>query len=79
MVRKSLKSFRMLISFTAYKYIFQWRVRRTVASSLYEIAVIEGEHITHRDLLPVFDALLRDIDEVRIGVLLHLSDFLKVG
>ena len=42
------------------------------------MALIEGEEITHRDLLPVFDGFLKDLDEVRIGVLKHLADFLKV-
>ncbi|KAK7114611.1 serine/threonine-protein phosphatase 4 regulatory subunit 1-like [Littorina saxatilis] len=56
----------------------QWKVRRTLAFSIHEMALIEGEDITHRDLLPVFDGFLKDLDEVRIGVLKHLADFLKL-
>jgi len=56
----------------------QWKVRRTLAFSIHEMAMIEGEEITHRDLLPVFDGFLKDLDEVRIGVLKHLADFLKL-
>nr|KAG5712972.1 hypothetical protein BaRGS_021766 [Batillaria attramentaria] len=55
----------------------QWKVRRTLAFSIHELAVIVGEEITHQDLLPVFDGFLKDLDEVRIGVLKHLADFLK--
>ncbi|KAK7505661.1 hypothetical protein BaRGS_00002932, partial [Batillaria attramentaria] len=56
----------------------QWKVRRTLAFSIHELAVIVGEEITHQDLLPVFDGFLKDLDEVRIGVLKHLADFLKL-
>lgn len=59
-------------------YYFQWKVRRTLAFSIHEMAIILGEEITHRDLVPVFDGFLKDLDEVRIGVLRHLSDFLRV-
>jgi serine/threonine-protein phosphatase 4 regulatory subunit 1 len=57
---------------------FQWKVRRTLAFSIHELAVILGEDITHRDLVPVFDGFLKDLDEVRIGILRHLADFLRV-
>lgn len=40
--------------------------------------MILGEDITHRDLVPVFDGFLKDLDEVRIGILRHLADFLRV-
>jgi len=56
----------------------QWKVRRTLAFSIHELALIVGEDITGRDLLPVFDMFLNDLDEVRIGVLKHLADFIKV-
>ncbi|KAL5021325.1 hypothetical protein ScPMuIL_000480 [Solemya velum] len=56
----------------------QWKVRKTLAYSIHELAVILGEDITHRDLVPVFDGFLKDLDEVRIGVLRHLADFLRL-
>jgi len=59
--------------------IFQWKVRRTLASSMHELAMIVGEDVTVRDLVPVFDQFLCDLDEVRIGVLKHLADFIKVA
>ena len=54
-------------------------MRRTLAFSIHELAVILGEDITHRDLVPVFDGFLKDLDEVRIGILRHLADFLRVS
>lgn len=56
-----------------------WKVRRTVASSMHQLAVILGPEITSRDLLPVFSRFIKDLDEVRIGILQHMSEFLKVG
>lgn len=58
---------------------FQWKVRRTLAFSIHELALIVGEEITHEDLVPVFDGFLKDLDEVRVGVLKHFSDFLRVS
>lgn len=57
----------------------QWKVRRTLAFSIHELAVILGDQLTAADLVPIFNAFLKDLDEVRIGVLKHLYDFLKVG
>ncbi|KAH9504961.1 Serine/threonine-protein phosphatase 4 regulatory subunit 1 [Bulinus truncatus] len=56
----------------------QWKVRRTLAFSMHELAMIVGEDITHTDLVPVFDGFLKDLDEVRIGVLKHLADIFKL-
>jgi serine/threonine-protein phosphatase 4 regulatory subunit 1 len=46
----------------------QWRVRRTLAFSLHEMAKILGEDLSEVDLLPVFEEMLGDTDEVSIGV-----------
>ncbi|XP_051996771.1 serine/threonine-protein phosphatase 4 regulatory subunit 1-like isoform X2 [Xyrauchen texanus] len=56
----------------------QWKVRRTLAFSIHELAVILGDQLTAADLVPIFNCFLRDLDEVRIGVLKHLYDFLKL-
>jgi len=56
----------------------QWKVRRTLAFSIHELAAILGPELTVQDLLPVFTGFLRDLDEVRIGILRHLYDFLKL-
>ncbi|XP_029446852.1 serine/threonine-protein phosphatase 4 regulatory subunit 1 isoform X2 [Rhinatrema bivittatum] len=56
----------------------QWKVRRTLAFSIHELAVILGDSLTAADLVPIFNGFLKDLDEVRIGVLKHLYDFLKL-
>jgi serine/threonine-protein phosphatase 4 regulatory subunit 1 len=56
----------------------QWKVRRTVASSIHELGVILGEEIAAEDLVPIFDGFIKDLDEVRIGALKHLSVFLSL-
>ncbi|XP_069692282.1 serine/threonine-protein phosphatase 4 regulatory subunit 1-like isoform X3 [Periplaneta americana] len=56
----------------------QWKVRRTVASSIHQLAVILGEDLATKDLVPVFNGFIKDLDEVRIGALKHLAEFLKL-
>jgi len=56
----------------------QWKVRRTLASSIHELGVILGQESVVGDLIPIFNGFLKDLDEVRIGLLKHLSDFLKL-
>lgn len=58
---------------------FQWKVRRTVASSIHELAIIVGEDVATQDLVPIFTGFIKDLDEVRIGALKHLAEFLKVS
>ena len=53
-------------------------MRRTLAFSIHELAAILGRDVTVRDLVPVFTSLMRDLDEVRVGVLKYLYEFLKV-
>merc|ERR1712038_374890 len=55
----------------------QWKVRRSLASSIHELGVILGEG-AHQDLIPIFNGFLKDLDEVRIGLLKHLADFLRL-
>jgi len=56
----------------------QWKVRRTLASSIHELAVILGQEVAAQDLVPIFNGFIKDLDEVRIGILKHLSQFLKL-
>merc|ERR1712088_277115 len=65
----------------------QWKVRRTLASSIHELGIILGEEAAGQDLIPIFNGFLKDLDEVRIGLLKHsdrkeylprLSEFLKM-
>ena len=59
--------------------LLQWKVRRTLAFSIHELALILGDQLTAADLVPVFNGFLKDLDEVRVGVLKHLYHFLKVS
>lgn len=56
----------------------QWKVRKTVACSIHELAEILGEELTAKDLVPIYTGLIKDLDEVRIGALKHLADFVKL-
>lgn len=53
-------------------------MRRTLAFSIHELAVILGPKLTQSDLVPIFDGFIKDLDEVRVGVLSHFADFIKV-
>lgn len=57
---------------------YQLKVRRTFAYSLHEIARIIGPERTERDLVQIFALYLMDLDDVKQGVLEHLSEFLGV-
>lgn len=37
-----------------------------------------GKDIASNDLAPIFEGFLRDLDEVKMGALEHLADFLKL-
>jgi len=56
----------------------QWKVRRTLASSIHELGVILGEEVASKDLVPIFNGFIKDLDEVRIGMLKHLAEFLRL-
>lgn len=56
----------------------QWKVRRTLAFSIHDLAQILGQKICVEDLVHVFHQFLKDLDEVRVGVLKHLYDFISI-
>lgn len=56
----------------------QWKVRRTLSHSLHEVANILGTELTEQYLLPTFELFLKDLDQVKVGVIRHLAKFLKV-
>ena len=71
--------FLLSVSFIYFWYFcFQWKVRRTLAFSIHELAVILGEELAQSDLLPIFEGFIKDLDEVRIGVLKYLTNFLRL-
>ena len=53
-------------------------MRSTLASSIHEIAIIIEKEYAARDLVPIFNGFIKDLDEVKIGALKHFSTFLKV-
>ncbi len=55
----------------------QWKVRRTIACSLHEIANILGPQLSEEELIPVLNSVLKDLTDVRIGALTHLPAFLE--
>ncbi|KFD56296.1 hypothetical protein M514_02751 [Trichuris suis] len=55
-----------------------WKVRRAIAFSLHLLAVIVGPGPTVEDLLPTFICFIRDLDEVRLGILEHMDKFLML-
>eukprot|EP01116_Phalansterium_solitarium_P018008 TRINITY_DN4602_c0_g1_i2.p1 TRINITY_DN4602_c0_g1~~TRINITY_DN4602_c0_g1_i2.p1 ORF type:complete len:832 (-),score=188.10 TRINITY_DN4602_c0_g1_i2:411-2906(-) len=56
----------------------QWKVRQTLAYSLHEVSRIVGTAIAEESLMPVLDLFLKDMEEVTLAVLGHVSDFLAV-
>lgn len=56
----------------------QYKVRKTLASSLHELAIILGPELATEKLAPLFEGFIKDLDEVRIGVLQHLAEFFEL-
>ena len=55
-----------------------WKVRQTLAYSIHELAIILGTECTQQELVAVFDSFIKDVDEVRMGIVANLSKFLRV-
>ncbi len=55
-----------------------WKVRQTLAYSIHELASILGTGITQTDLVPIFDSYIKDVDEVRMGIVANFNKFLRV-
>lgn len=51
------------------------KVRRSLAFSLHETARLIGPELTAECLLPVFESLLGDPDEIKMGIICHSGDF----
>lgn len=54
----------------------QWKVRRTLACSIHEMAKILGPTISETILIQAFELFLLDLDEIKLGVVENLSSFL---
>jgi len=53
-------------------------VRRTLAYSIHEIALVIGTEATEHNLVSAFNIFLGDIDQVREGVVKEMATFLSV-
>ena len=51
----------------------RWKVRRSLAYSIHEVAKIIGAELTERDLLPVIFHFLQDIGDVSEGITSNLA------
>jgi serine/threonine-protein phosphatase 4 regulatory subunit 1 len=56
----------------------QWKVRRSLGCSLHEVAKIVGTEITEKTLTQAFELFLKDLDEVKIGMIGSLAKFVSV-
>uniref|UniRef100_A0A1X7T7C8 Uncharacterized protein n=1 Tax=Amphimedon queenslandica TaxID=400682 RepID=A0A1X7T7C8_AMPQE len=57
----------------------QWKIRRVLAHSIHEIAQMLGSNRTVSDLLSVVNEYAtKDLDDVKTGVLAHLSEFFEM-
>ena len=58
---------------------FQRQIRQMVASSIHEIASILGPELATADLIPIYNSLINDVEDIRIAALNHLSCFVRVS
>lgn len=56
----------------------QWKVRRSLAHSLHEVGKIVGTDVAEKSLVSALELFLRDLDEVKVGVISNIDEFLKV-
>lgn len=54
------------------------RVRKTMAKSIYQIALIIGSDQATKDLVAPFVEFFKDIDEIKIEVVKQVSSFIKI-
>ncbi|GET87777.1 hypothetical protein, conserved [Leishmania tarentolae] len=56
----------------------QWKVRKSLAYSLHEMAALLGTAITEEAIVPAFELLLRDLDDIKRGAVLNAEKFLAL-
>eukprot|EP01065_Artemidia_motanka_P029556 TRINITY_DN3564_c1_g2_i3.p1 TRINITY_DN3564_c1_g2~~TRINITY_DN3564_c1_g2_i3.p1 ORF type:complete len:617 (+),score=226.46 TRINITY_DN3564_c1_g2_i3:66-1853(+) len=54
-----------------------WKVRRTLAFSLHEVAAVADPAVVNEILVPGFARFITDLDDVKVGCLSNLPAFLK--
>ena len=55
----------------------RWKVRRTLSFSLHEVAKMVGPEITERELTPILFGFMKDVPDVREGVMLNLPKYIQ--
>eukprot|EP00755_Sulcionema_specki_P011119 Sspe_Gene.48272::Locus_25009_Transcript_1_1_Confidence_1.000_Length_2244::g.48272::m.48272/K15424/PPP4R1; serine/threonine-protein phosphatase 4 regulatory subunit 1 len=55
----------------------QWKVRKSLSFSVHEIAKIVGQEITEQCLADAVEFFMRDLDEVKVGCLQSIPEFLS--
>ena len=53
-------------------------MRRTLSFSLHALAAVLGRDAAEAELVGTFDHFLKDLDEVKVGVIAHIAAFLAV-
>ncbi|CAG9572452.1 conserved hypothetical protein [Leishmania major strain Friedlin] len=56
----------------------QWKVRKSLAYSLHEMAALLGTTIAEEAIVPAFELLLRDLDDIKRGAVLNAERFLAL-
>ncbi|CAM9737733.1 unnamed protein product, partial [Pylaiella littoralis] len=64
-------------SFAALTRDPSWSVRKTLSYSLHEIAKVLKPDDVENDLVPAMEVFLRDMEDVRLGVIRQLADFFR--
>jgi serine/threonine-protein phosphatase 4 regulatory subunit 1 len=54
----------------------RWKVRRTLSFSLHEVAKMLGPEITEAELTPVLFGFMKDVPDVREGVMQNLPKYI---
>jgi serine/threonine-protein phosphatase 4 regulatory subunit 1 len=54
----------------------RWKVRRTLSFSLHELARMLGPEIAEKELMPVLFGFMKDVPDVREGVMQNLPKFI---
>lgn len=55
----------------------KFRVRRTLAFSLHEVALLLGSELTEEFLIGPFEMFLKDLSEVKEGAITHIAKFIS--
>jgi len=55
----------------------RWKVRRTLSFSIHELAKMLGPEITEAELTPLLFGFMKDVPDVREGVMQNLPKYIQ--